>query len=307
MPLFPPRDFRYRPEWAAEVLDVGGAGDRLRQTMTAVPAGDGEIHVAIVVIPCYNEERRLDLDQVSCLLADPRLRICFVNDGSTDDTASVLDRIQQKYGDRVMVKHAVHNNGKAEAVRQGMLLASESDPDCIGYLDADFAASAEEFLRLVDILAEKPGISAVLGARVALLGRQIERSPTRHYVGRLFGSLASGVLGLRIYDTQCGAKVFRMQPRLLDAMARPFISRWVFDVEILSRLTRGGYGTEPLSAVQFAEVPLREWRDVAGSKLRPADVFASLRDLALIWRSQRQKVDERWADGRTGRRDRVRR
>ena len=69
----------------------------------------------------------------------------------------------------------------------------------------------------------------VFGARVALLGRQINRLPSRHYLGRIFATLASTVLSLRIYDTQCGAKIFRNSATFRSAIAEPFDSPWIFD------------------------------------------------------------------------------
>lgn len=242
---------------------------------------------SVIVIPCFNEVHRLDVEQVAHLLADEQTTLLFVDDGSTDGTADLLDRLRSEHLDRILVEHLPSNGGKAEAVRHGFEVAFGLDPECVGYLDADFAASASEYLRLVDVLLDSPEVNVVLGARVALLGRRIERSPVRHYLGRLFGSLASAILGLRVYDTQCGAKVFRLEPRLIDAMSEPFISRWVFDVEILSRLTEDGYRSEPITTEEFVEVPLREWRDVAGSNLQPWDMFRSLWDLLAIWSHRR--------------------
>jgi len=122
---------------------------------------------------------------------------------------------------------------------------------------------------------------------VALLGHRIDRSAWRHYLGRLFATASSLVLRLSVYDTQCGAKVFRVTPALRTALAEPFTSRWAFDVELLQRLL--GAGVRP---AQFEEVPLRAWRDVGGSKLGPAAAIAAAADLARLARL-RSRADRR--------------
>ena len=101
----------------------------------------------------------------------------------------------------------------------------------------------------------------VMGARVAFLGARIDRSPVRHYLGRLFATGASLVLRMPVYDTQCGAKVFRVDERLAAACREPFRSGWAFDVELLARLL----AADPPTVVH--ELPLREWHDVGMSKV----------------------------------------
>jgi hypothetical protein len=89
-----------------------------------------------------------------------------------------------------------------------------------------------------------------------------------------------------VYDTQCGAKLFRASPQLKQALAKPFMSKWVFDVELLARLgaTDGRYVAARLFDTVY-EYPLPEWRDVAGSKLRMSDFAKSAVDLLKIYRA----------------------
>ena len=149
----------------------------------------------------------------------------------------------------------------------------------VGYADADLSTSPEELSRLAKEL-EVRGVHVVLGSRVRLLGAQIDRRPLRHYLGRLFASVASLALRLPVYDTQCGAKFFRAGPALRHALAEPFHSRWAFDVELIGRLLRSP--ETPLSAADFVEVPLRHWADVNGSKLSPLAALRAGFDLFLI-------------------------
>ncbi|MDQ1419024.1 MAG: hypothetical protein QOJ52_986, partial [Acidimicrobiaceae bacterium] len=85
----------------------------------------------------------------------------------------------------------------------------------------------------------------MLGSRIARLGSTIERTARRHLLGRVFATAASVALGCQVYDTQCGAKVFRVTPALTVALQRPFRSAWAFDVELQSRLLTGGPSVPP--------------------------------------------------------------
>jgi hypothetical protein len=134
------------------------------------------------------------------------------------------------------------------------------------------------------VLDRYPDVVMVLGARVNLLGRHIERSPLRHYLGRIFATAASVTLGLPVYDTQCGAKLFRVTPELAGLFAEPFETRWLFDVEILARFLRQRRSAGTSTHGAIVEYPLHEWRDVAGSKLRPLDFLKGFVGLLQIRR-----------------------
>ncbi|HLK89569.1 MAG TPA: glycosyltransferase [Polyangia bacterium] len=235
-----------------------------------------------VVVPCFNEAERLDEAPLFAFLDDcPDASLLFVDDGSTDATAARLTEIAARRSGRVDVLSLQPNGGKAEAVRRGMLAALDRGAKMVGYLDADLSTPPGELLRLRGAF-ERPGVEAVLGARVALLGTDIERSAVRHYLGRVFASVAAMILHARVYDTQCGAKLFRASRALDAALATPFISRWAFDVELLGRLLAGDATVAALPLSAIVEVPLATWRDVRGSKLGPLAMARTLAELGRI-------------------------
>jgi len=206
------------------------------------------------------------------------IHLIFVDDGSSDGTGAMLNRLLASVGGAAGSAELLSlgtNQGKAEAVRQGMLRAMDI-PGCgvVGFWDSDLATPLSAILQLASVLAEKPQMQIVVGARVALLGRHIRRSMKRHYLGRVFATLTSLVLEMPIYDTQCGAKLFRATPQLRTALAQPFLTRWVFDVEMMARFAslRRSMASEPPMEESIFEYPLHRWVDVAGSKLKTSDI-----------------------------------
>ena len=119
-----------------------------------------------------------------------------------------------------------------------------------------------------------------------LLGYRIERKPLRHYLGRLFATCASCVLGLAIYDTQCGAKIFKNNSDLKKVFSTPFIVKWIFDVEILARfgviLQNKGIGSLENYALEY---PLKEWTHIDGSKVKTLDFLLGAIELFKIYRT----------------------
>jgi glycosyltransferase involved in cell wall biosynthesis len=240
------------------------------------------LHTTLVV-PCYDEAERLDEPGLLSLLEESELELLFVNDGSTDGTSVRLHELASKAPDRIAVLELPENVGKAEAVRQGLLQALAKGADLVGYIDADLATPPSEVRRLVRVMREGEAC-ALLASRIALLGHSIERSALRHVLGRAFATAASLILELDVYDTQCGAKIFRRGAPLLSALEEPFRSRWAFDVELLGRLLAGAPGVSGLPPALVREEPLLAWRDVPGSKLKPAQMLATVADLAIIRR-----------------------
>jgi len=107
----------------------------------------------------------------------------------------------------------------------------------------------------------------------------------RHYLGRVAATLASAILGLAVYDSQCGAKLFRCNETLRSILADPFLTRWMFDIEILARWLQLRAADREQAARFIRETPVASWRDVSGSRLKPWD-FAQV-PLAL-WKIHRR-------------------
>lgn len=232
----------------------------------------------MIVVPCYNEASRLDLEAFEELL--DVFDLLFVDDGSSDATGEMLHGAADGH-ERIHAMSLPKNCGKAEAVRQGVVRAFAQGAPVVGYLDADLATPAGEMVRMHRKL-EDSGAVVVLGSRVKMLGRKIERNEYRHWLGRLFATGASMVLRLPVYDTQCGAKLFRSVPTVHSGFSEPFSASWAFDVELLGRLLVPLDGSAGLSNSDFLEVPLHNWMDVAGSKLTRRAMLRALRDLAVI-------------------------
>jgi glycosyltransferase involved in cell wall biosynthesis len=216
-----------------------------------------------LVVPCYNEAARLRIaDFLAHIDADPRSCLCFVNDGSTDDTASTLEGLAKSRPGRIFSFSLAQNSGKGEAVRQGINhVAAMQRFAFVGYWDADLATPLSELAPMLDLLARAPDCQLVLGSRWRRLGSDIQRSAIRHALGRVFATAASLTLDLPVYDSQCGAKLCRAES-IGVLFGEPFITRWLFDVELLARLRNRGWVTGVA-----VELPLSAWRDIGGSRL----------------------------------------
>jgi len=231
----------------------------------------------LLIVPCYNEASRLQIKEFRQAAAQG-LQFCFANDGSTDGTLALLQK-EWASEPRVQIFNAPQNLGKAEVIRHAALdllkrgELQKRQIQWVGFWDADLATPLSEVL-LFRSYHQAFGAKkhAIFGSRVLRLGAHIVRSPMRHYLGRLFATLASQLLHLQSYDSQCGAKLIHVS-RVSDVYSQPFLSKWIFDVEMILRL---GQDT-------IIECPVSEWRDVPGSKVKVSrEALRVIRDLFRI-------------------------
>ena len=216
-----------------------------------------------IVIPCYNEQNRLPVTSFIDSYNSSSYSFLFVNDGSKDLTINVLNELQVGREDRIHILDCKKNGGKAEAVRLGMLEAAHNiEFDIIGYLDADLATPLSEIPNITNNISEN--VIFAFGSRVSRIGAQINRKWSRHLLGRIFATIASKILKVKVYDTQCGAKFFSRN--IVSLLYKDqFKTTWIFDIEVFLRIMK----LKPdIDINTFAkEVPLHTWVDVDGSKL----------------------------------------
>jgi len=233
-----------------------------------------------VVIPCYNEEERLSGEAFKNF-AHKNLgyHLCFVNDGSTDNTLEVLHTLRKGNESTISVYNCAKNGGKAEAVRQGALhLAKDPQLDFIGYLDADLSTDFRDFDDLVKTL-QNSDFKIVSGSRMSRMGANIAKESARKIISVSINLIIRSILGMPFNDTQCGAKI--MDKEIVEHMfPKKFITKWLFDVEIFMRM-RKHYGKKNVQKL-ICEQPLKRWVHADGSKLSMKDSVKIVGQLAKI-------------------------
>ena len=241
-----------------------------------------------IVVPCFDEAERFPVDRFRAFVGSASgtdVDFLLVDDGSRDRTLAVLKPLESEDPARFHVLALPENRGKAEAVRAGMCLAMDRGAEFAGYFDADLATPLSEIPQFQEILVRQPTCQIVLGSRVKLLGKRIERNAWRHYFGRVFATVASILLELPVYDTQCGAKLFRVSDTTRPLFAEPFATRWVFDVELIARLIRLRQGQPGAPVAELIiEKSVDEWLEVPGSKVRPLDFARAIFEMGRIHR-----------------------
>jgi dolichyl-phosphate beta-glucosyltransferase len=230
-----------------------------------------------VIIPAYNEERRIDatLEAVASHLEQQRYswEIIVADDGSTDRTAWIV-------GDWDLPSPAIRlislpHRGKGSAVKAGMLAArGEWRFMC----DADLSMPIEQIGRFFPHTFAPP-FDILIGSRDLAWSRRIGEPLRRKVMGRVFNGLIRALAVPGIRDTQCGFKMFRgaIVEQLFQRQTLPGFG---FDVELLYLARRMG--------LSVGEVAI-DWHYRDQSKVRPVrDSLTMAADLFRIrWRHMR--------------------
>ena len=224
-----------------------------------------------VVIPCFNEARKIETDIEAALdylnARSYSFELILVDDGSGDGTAAILEK---SHGARAICYQP--NRGKGHAVRTGMLKASGRFRL---FADAGLCVPYSEIEKGLALL--ESGADVAIGSRKLSESQVIEQQAGYRRIGSsVFGLLVRNWMGLRYSDTQCGFKLFTAQAaeRLFSA-AR--IDGFMFDAEMLINARKFG--------LTVKEFPV-EWRADPDSRYKPFS--GSLRNLLELVRIQLQ-------------------
>ena len=243
---------------------------------------NGSIHV---VIPCYNESARFrpeHFDEFAQSGSD--LVMWFVNDGSEDDTGSLLHAFAMTRS-FVRVVTLGDNQGKANAVRMGMLAALDSDPSpaWVGYMDADGSYSFRDFCRFTALakdatlrkISSTDRMEVIFPSRRTIRGRDGKRGIARLVLGTSVNWFLRLGHGTEVpADLQTGIKLLEGHPQLGQALAQPFKTRWFFEWELLLRIRPEN--------IRFHQPLVRDYREVPGSRIDHRNAVRIAREVALI-------------------------
>lgn len=228
-----------------------------------------------IVIPCFNEAFRIQAKEfLKFLEENPPYEILFVNDGSTDNTIEKLTFIKNNHPSRVDIITLSPNQGKASAVRDGVLWAHHKNQyEIIGFIDADLSVPFNEIHNIVGYL--NGNVVMVFGSRIKIYGSNINRVFYRHILGRVFATIASLYLKKSIYDSQCGIKFFKSH--IIESLFHEkFKTNWIFDLELFERYFKKN------DANSILEIPLKSWNDISGSKINILTAPAILYEIMIL-------------------------
>lgn len=232
----------------------------------------------VIIVPCYNEEKRWNHAYWERFRELPNTHLIFIDDGSTDDTmqciAQTITHLRNPEGSLGSVLRLAENEGKANAVRLGILEVLRKNPEVerIGFLDSDAAFDFQDISRVMSLEIREP-FNAIWSSRVKLSGRAISRDNRRHWISRVIAT-GLGVISSELpYDTQSGFKIFDNEPFLRNALVYPFKTKWFFELELISRC----------KSLKIWEEPLNYWHDVPGSKLSLKSTGSIVRELIIVF------------------------
>jgi glycosyltransferase involved in cell wall biosynthesis len=216
----------------------------------------------VMVVPCFNEAKRLDLSYFNTLSEIKSTMWIFVDDGSTDGTSKMLENFSKKEN---IIHVTINDNvGKSNAVAYGMNYAAKniSNIGWLGFLDSDGAFATGDVESVIKMTSQIKEYDALYTSRVKMAGRNIKRNNVRHFIARIITSIFGLVWKDIPYDTQSGFKLYRYYDNFNLMFINPFKTRWFLDIELSIRFLH-----HKGKNIKVWEEPVSSWFDIPGSKI----------------------------------------
>jgi glycosyltransferase involved in cell wall biosynthesis len=221
----------------------------------------------LICVPCYKESRRLPrfLEQIAASDSESNshLKILFLEDGSgqqeQSEFLSILESAKARFKYiELQYKIFPHNRGKGAVLRDGFRVGMSMGCDAIGFIDGDGATPFREMSGMVHELMLQNDTDMIIGSRIKCLGKTVSRSLKRHLSGRIFATILSNLYDIPVYDSQCGAKIFKSRVLSDKVLELCDDNRWLFDTQFLIYLFKAGYTIRERMV---------DWTDIPGSKV----------------------------------------
>jgi dolichyl-phosphate beta-glucosyltransferase len=228
-------------------------------------------HELTVVIPAYNEERRLPwtLTQLADYLGQWGVdhRVVVADDGSTDRTAGLVET----HGPRFSVIRLPRQRGKGRAVRTAMLQATGR---VVAFTDADLP---------YDLAALRRGHESICSGQCEIVFGARDMDGSRHVAPRrlsrrlatfAFRELVKLMISRLVTDTQCGLKLFSRRAAM-EIFSRVTIDGFAFDAEVVLLAHR--------LSLPFCRVPVELINEYDSSLSLPRDAIPMFLEVMRLW------------------------
>ena len=229
----------------------------------------------VVIIPFYNEEKRLETNLILMKEILSISSLILINDGSTDSTLKVLTEFHKKNEKNTYLLSNKINIGKAESLRLGFNFGLREGFKFMAFTDGDFSTPPHEIIRFIERVINE-NFDIVCASRTSRYSESIKTTLIRRTMGRLFTYSVKKLLKIQLSDSQCGMKLFKATDNLKESLNNPFLNPWLFDVEIILR------NISLNNSILIYENKLDSWIHKPGSKIRFLDPFKMLRDLLIL-------------------------